>query len=241
MSGVWNLVNHDSQRGSTLANGVKVDDVLARLEAGESLPQVRSTLDLTPAQTIALLGHAALGDVDGKNLGLVQASPRRPWLEASLSESTWKTLLPSATRPARLALAAGLLQIHDFWDASHEAAQLADDTGERAVSAYWHGIAHRREPDSGNAAYWFRRVGRHPIFPTLAATVRPVLTEEGDSSLLDRIVPGGEWNPFAFITFCAEGRPAAPLVPLAQRLQRLEMIALLEATVARLELTVLPS
>ena len=61
----------------------------------------------------------------------------------------------------RLALAAGLLQIHDFWDASHEAAQEADDLGERDFSAYWHGIAHRREPDAGNASYWFRRVGRH--------------------------------------------------------------------------------
>ena len=68
---------------------------------------------------------------------------------------------PGTPHRPRLALAAGLLQIHDFWDASHDAAQRADDQGEREFSAYWHGIAHRREPDAGNAAYWFRRVGRH--------------------------------------------------------------------------------
>ncbi len=126
-----------------------------------------------------------------------------------------------------------MFQVHDFWDASHEAAQEADDLGERSSSAYWHGIAHRREPDSGNASYWFRRVGgRHPLFGPLAAAVRHRLEEHGDPSLTARLIPGGAWDPFAFIALCADGRPGPQVAGLALDLQRLEMRALLGATAA---------
>ncbi len=99
---------------------------------------------------------------------MVQVRPSRPGLTGTLTEVNLASLLPGSDRKGRLALAAGLLQILDFWDPSHHAAQEADDLGRAAFSAYWHGIAHRREPDPGNASYWFRRVGRHAIFPVLA-------------------------------------------------------------------------
>ena len=38
---------------------------------------------------------------------------------------------------------------------------------EHAEGSFWHGIVHRQEPDAANAAYWFRQVGKHPIFPAL--------------------------------------------------------------------------
>ena len=108
----------------------------------------------------------------------------------SLSESAWVAVFPSMPHRTRLNLAAGLLQIHDFWDASHDAAQRADDLGERDFSAYWHGITHRREPDAGNAAYWFRRVGKHAVFKPLAEAGKALLDQDGEGQLADRLIPG---------------------------------------------------
>ena len=205
--------------------------VLERLQSGEAVGGVAAALGLDPPGLIAALAQAGLGDDDLAGApALVQESPRRPWLRPALEESVWAELLPRASRPSRLALAAGLLQIHDFWDSSHEAAQQADDLGERAVSAYWHGIAHRREPDPGNASYWFRRVGRHAVFEPLAQAARPLLEESGASKLAGRLLPRGSWDPFAFIGFCSEGRRGSPEEELARSLQRLEMIVLLSAT-----------
>jgi hypothetical protein len=191
-------------------------------------------LGLSPADLIAALGAVALGDDDSLGPALVQESPRRPWLAQALCEPAWAAVFPEAGEPMLLALAAGLLLIHDFWDKSHAAAQRADDMGERAFSAYWHGIAHRREPDAGNAAYWFRRVGRHPVFTPLAEEARPVLKEHGDAGLSDRLIAHGAWNPFAMIDLCTEARSGTAAETVARRLQRIEMWLLLEATFAAL-------
>lgn len=205
--------------------------VLDRLKSGETGARVAAELALDPAGLIAALGQAGLGDDDLAGApALVQESPRRPWLRPALEESAWAELFPRASRANRLALAAALLQIHDFWDASHEAAQQADDLGERAVSAYWHGIAHRREPDPGNASYWFRRVGRHPVFEPLAQAARPLLEGMGSPALAERLLPRGVWDPFVFVGFCGEARRGSREEELARSLQRLEMIVLLGAT-----------
>lgn len=205
--------------------------VLERLQSGEAGVRLAVALGLDPAGLIAALAQAGLGDDDLAGApALVHESPTRPWLRPALEEPAWAELLPRASRPSRLALAAALLQIHDFWDASHEAVQQADDLGERAVSAYWHGIAHRREPDPGNASYWFRRIGRHPGFEPLAEAARPLLAATGTPKLMERLLPRGVWDPFAFIGFCSDVRRGSDEERLARSLQRLEMIALLGPT-----------
>ena len=68
---------------------------------------------------------------------------------------------------------AGILLWLGEIDQSHEISQGLDDLD----GAYWHGLMHRREPDHSNAAYWFRRVGGHPIHV-----------------LLGKIINGGNWQ-----------------------------------------------
>jgi hypothetical protein len=216
------------------SDGRAVPDLIGRLAAGELPGAVIGTGAVTPADVIAALAHDAMGGDDSPGLPLVQAEPRNPQLARALAEPAWAGVFPSAASRSRLALAAGLLQIYDFWDASHEAAQKADDLGERDFSAYWHGIAHRREPDPGNAAYWFRRVGRHPVLTLLARTARSLLDEHGDASLAGRLISGDAWNAFAMIDLCTEARPGTPRETFARRLQRLEMWLLLGATYAAL-------
>ncbi len=167
---------------------------------------------------------------------LVQEPPLCPRIRETLSARSLSELAPGASETAALALSAGLLLIHEFWDASHTAAQRADDLGERAVSAYWHGIAHRMEPDPGNASYWFRRVGKHSIFPQLADYARTRLAETPglEPTATSRLLDGGSWNPFAMIELCGKVKTGSPAEAMALDLQREEMRLLLLATLDHL-------
>ena len=194
------------------STGRTVADFLAAVERGEP---VNDGLDL-----VAAVAFDGLGPEGSEGLPLVRGKVRRPALVEAVSEPSLSRLWPRSPRPSVLALSAGLLQVLDAWEASHEAAQEADDLGEARTSAYWHGIAHRREPDPGNASYWFRRVGRHAIFPGLAEEARSIL---GDSA--SRLVRNAAWDPFAFIAYCSADGPGA------RRVQRAEMARLLAASV----------
>ena len=88
---------------------------------------------------------------------------------------------------------AALWLYHDFLDESHTLSQDIDTT----TGSYWHGIMHRREPDAGNAKYWFRRVGTHPVFALLAAEAKEHSPE---------LLTSSDWDPFAFIDFCEAHR-----------------------------------
>jgi hypothetical protein len=123
-------------------------------------------------------------------------------------------LFPNA-RDADAALS-GLLLLLGGWEQSHELSQ----NNSSSEGSYWHAIAHRIEPDSSNAGYWFRRVGRHPIFDELY---------EHTSTVLAQHHPGGwklksAWDPFLFIQWCEEARrdPGTPRERAALDIQRAE-------------------
>jgi hypothetical protein len=118
--------------------------------------------------------------------------PMRP----SLADLTVEKLLAPAEvrRPdfARACLS-GLWLYHDFLDESHAlSVEIATAEG-----SFWHAIMHRREPDYANAAYWFRKVGPHPVFDALA----PAALELAAASSVPVATPS-PWNPFWFIDFC---------------------------------------
>jgi hypothetical protein len=88
--------------------------------------------------------------------------------------------LPDAVR-------AGLFFYFNCWTDAHQVAQNIETTN----GSYWHALIHRQEPDAFNAGYWFRRVGTHPIFPTL----RKFAATRG-------IHFGLTWDPIAFVDYC---------------------------------------
>lgn len=103
-----------------------------------------------------------------------------------------RELFPYAAQPD--AAHAGLWLYCGFFEEAH---QIAQDI-HTADGSYWHGILHRMEPDPGNAGYWFRRVGQHPVFAQLHAASAAL----GYRS-------GSRWDPLAFIDDCDRAAPSA--------------------------------
>ncbi len=148
---------------------------------------------------------------DGRLAPLGPGRPNRdvrPRLDALSLEQVLAPHLIVADDMAHACLA-GLWLYHDFLDESHTLSQDIDTP----TGSYWHAILHRREPDASNAAYWFRRVGNHPVFGLLAE----------EAQALGLRLTSGRWDPFVFIELCEKHRKSGtPEEDTLRRVQRRE-------------------
>ncbi len=119
-------------------------------------------------------------------------------MQRAILSSSPSVLFPGARAPE--AAVSGLLLLLGCWNESHE---LSQDIASREGS-YWHALAHRIEPDASNSAYWFRRVGEHPIFPDLHRQASEIL-QRRDAPW--KLKPA--WDPILFIEWCDEARQAS--------------------------------
>jgi hypothetical protein len=128
-----------------------------------------------------------------------------------LRDSSARQLLAGARAPQ--AALAGLYLYFSCLDEAHEIAQQLSS----AEGSFWHGILHWQEPDPGNSAYWFRRVGVHPIFPALASEAAQIAAHYPAGVSFD-----ARWDPFRFIDLCDRARrqPGTALESLALEIQR---------------------
>jgi hypothetical protein len=128
----------------------------------------------------------------------------------------------------------GLLLLWDFLDESHEISQTMEGKGSPRTADYWHGIMHRREPDAGNASYWFRRVGSHPALDDLGTQLLAWMSElKATSDMLQlaesRLLKNKSLDPFALIELstAALRNPGSVADQTLRMVQYLEILNLL--------------
>ena len=144
---------------------------------------------------------ASLLDIDRRRP--LDAGEANANVRATLERLTVTSAFAGGARPVKdddmaNCCLAGVWLLHDFLDESHTISQGIHTTS----GSFWHGIMHRREGDVSNAKYWFRQVGRHPVYEPLAQRAGALAAEHGAASAVDRLTAGNTWEPFAFVDMC---------------------------------------
>lgn len=181
-----------------------------------------TTLERLPAPGPA--SHGAACGISARNLA------------AAVGKAMSEIQLPSANLKC---VTAGILLLWDFLDESHEISQTMEGQGRPRTADYWHGIMHRREPDAGNANYWFRRVGKHPAFDSLSMHLDRWMQEAGASDeqrdlARTTCMAADQFDPFAMIELSTQAirKPGQIEDGVFRRIQYLEILNLLAQSFA---------
>jgi len=174
-----------------------------------------------------------------------QAGPRREKSECGLSSAMLRSGVDNAFEGVKVlgferkCITSGILLLWDFLNESHEISQTMEGQGNPRTADYWHGIMHRREPDAGNAAYWFRRVGSHPAFDSLASNLVRWMQEIGASEdecefAKRKVIANGSLDPFALVELSTQAlrKPGQVEDSALRRIQYLEILNLLAWSMA---------
>jgi hypothetical protein len=182
-------------------------------------------MDFNPSKYGAEVARILTLDEDGKRLQPLHFDPcSSP--ESFASHATvagearglLRNFPPAALFPSAAEPEAAMAGLWLYFFCFEEAHQLANDS-KSADGTLWHAILHRLEGDMGNAAYWFRKAGHHPIYSGLSAEASQILRRYPSAEF--RI---GRWDPFAFISFCDRARrqPGSDQERAAMEIQRAE-------------------
>lgn len=139
---------------------------------------------------------------------------------AYLAEFPQLGLADTVTRDAIDLCTSGLWLLAGDLDRSHTISQDLDS----AEGSFWHGIMHRREGDFGNAKYWFRRVGDHPVFEQIGRQA---------ADLSPRLRSGDALDPFAFVDACQQATNSGQAAAECRDLQWLEWQCLFAACLGK--------
>ena len=240
---------HSSLRGelppllSWLAASMTGDPAVA-VSARALREQIASAPDGTGLQglamRVAISGNVLFVEGDSSTASPARLKPGLTLPASAPTATRFRDCLVSLPFPTAnpsssdtVALRAGLLLLNDFFDESHSHSQSME--GQQNAD-YWHAILHRREPDYGNAKYWFRHVGRHAIFGELVQSVssmfsRATGTLAGNLERWQpRLITANGWEPFVFVDLCEAAESDPELRTWCEEVQFVEMMLLLAVT-----------
>ena len=171
-------------------------------------------MDFDPSKYGPHVARILALDGNGNRLLPLRCEPcTNPAARSALEASTAAALFPGKPEPS--APMAGLWLYFNCFEEAH---QLADSC-QSPDGYYWHAMLHRQEGDLGNAAYWFRKTGRHRVFSELAAQAASITQRYPGAEFRS-----GRWDPFAFLSFWdrALTQPGSEQESAALEIQRAE-------------------
>ena len=171
-------------------------------------------MDFNPAKYGPGVARVLALDGDGTRLLPLQCGP----CSCEAARDALKTLPAEKLFPGAHQPQAALAGLWLYFSCFEEAHELANDCSS-SEGHLWHGMVHRQEGDSGNAAYWFRKAGHHPIYSELSPEATRIVRRHPSAEFR-----AGRWDPFAFLSFCdrARSQPGSEQEQVAREIQRAE-------------------